>query len=114
MVEADGTSRLGINTGGIDVTTKPEIIVWTRELVDKYIPLFLALGYEKDEDRGFSCTTRGIYVECAEFDTHGWGTSAVCANENGIYIAKESQVIIPLKEADVLMALLLGSNMGET
>lgn len=96
------------------MTTKPEIIVWTRELVDKYTPLFISLGYEKDEDRGFYCTSYGMYVECAEFDTCSWGTSAVCANENGIYIAKESRAIIPLKEAEVLMALLLGSNMGET
>lgn len=96
------------------MTTKPEIIVWTRELVDKYTPLFLALGYEADVDWGITHTSHGMYAECAKFDTRHWGTSTVCAAESGIYIAKESRVVITLKEADVLMALLLGSNMGET
>lgn len=96
------------------MTTALEERTWTKELVDKYTPLFLALGYEADEDRGFHPSGQGVFVECAEFDTNIWGTSATCANKSGVFIDKESITTISLKEADVLMALLLGSNMGET
>lgn len=102
MVEADGTSRLGINTGGIDVMEMD--IKWGAKLIRKYTPLFDLLGYEGPYTLQYGA------VKCTPFSYEGSITS-ICAESDGVCIAKHSMQQISLDEADVLYALLTGKEL---